>query len=97
MHRGVRDNATTPPRADTPDQCDPPDHCRGCLANRIRYRASVDAASELLHLSEDQRQLLFECVDHVAHGGIVIPTTDGVVFTWTDGGVARRKAAGHWG
>jgi hypothetical protein len=97
LQRHRRDNAFTPASADTPEQCDPPDHCRGCLANRIRNRAAVDAAAKLLHLAEEERQFLFECVDHVAHGGIVIPTVDGVVFTWADGGVARRKAAGHWG
>jgi hypothetical protein len=57
----------------------------------------VDHLAWVLDADPDERELLRDVVTHYAAGGIVLFHDGSLVFTWTDGGVSRRRAAGHWG
>lgn len=57
----------------------------------------LDYLQDVCELDDHERALLRLALNHVADGGIIISTSDGFILTWPDGGVARRKANGHWG
>jgi hypothetical protein len=67
----------------------------------LRARAEVgDLADRIARFLDDptvERDRLELYVRHYLEGGTLLLSDGGVVLTWPDGGVARRRAAGHWG
>lgn len=58
------------------------------LADRICEAVAVDPVD---------RDFLELLIRHYRDGGIVVHRDGGVVLTWTDAGVSRRRAHGEWG
>ena len=65
------------------------------LRSRTNTELVIDELAELLSCDDDERELLRQVVEHYAAGGICLWHDGGIVYTWTDGGVSRRMAAGE--